>query len=276
LEKIILKIHILGVGGPGSLTNMRAGSSEVITIGNDKILVDCGWLVSLRLFQFGIKPWDINWMFFTHYFHPDHTVDYQAFAFSRLKGRGVKVKYLKVYGPRGIKQYSENLFNEKMIPDMKEYDSWNVWLSMEVNDAGSGLVCEAADWSARAVRVNHIGMHGEPSLAYRIDSSEGSIAISGDVGPARRPHKTDLGYAPNKDLIKLAHGVDVFIMDSSGAHTTPEDLGKAAKEANPKKIILSHGGQKPFQLDHAELCRKIGKYYKGEIILGEELKTYTV
>jgi len=270
-----MNILVLGVGGPGSIVNLRAGSSEVISIGEDNILIDCGWLVSTRLLQSQIKPWDINYLLFTHLFHPDHTVDYPTFALGRMKNR-TKPRQLKVYGPEGTLNYSKALFNETMIPDINLYDSWNVWHTISVQDIGTGLVLETEHWKLYSCFTNHQGAHGEPSLAYKIESSEGSVAITGDVGPARRPHNTDLGYAPNRELIELARNVDVFIMDSSGAHTTPEDLGRAAGMANPKKIILSHCDRKPFNLEPEELVNRIRKFHSGKIVVGEELETYSV
>lgn len=271
-----MRILILGTGTPGlDVENLRAGSSEIITICQDNLLFDCGWFITTRLLQSSIRPWDVTHLFFTHLFHPDHTVDYPTFALGRMKSRE-KPHSLKVYGPEGTRKYSEALFNDRMIPDINLYDSWNVWRSMSVQDVDSGLVCETDKWNVSSCFINHIGAHGEPSLAYRIDSKEGSVAISGDVGPARRPHQTDLGYSPNADLIKLSKGVDVFIMDACTAHTNIEDLGKAAQESDAKRIILTHFGAMPFGLSFKDIKTKLRNYFDGGIIVGEELKTYDV
>ena len=59
--------------------------------------------------------------------------------------------------------------------------------------------------------------------------------ISGDV-----TIKDFNPYQANQELIDLAKGADIFIMDADAFHTTPEDMGIAAMEAGVKKVFLTH------------------------------------
>ena len=89
-----------------------------------------------------------------------------------------------------------------------------------------------------------------PAYAYRFDTADRSIVISGDT-------------ARSENLIKLAEGADVLVhevMSRAGAgqagrliphatrlrehllasHTTAEDVGRVATAAKVKKLVLSH------------------------------------
>ena len=93
-----MKIIFTGTGTPIiDPKYLRACASEVILIGNDALLFDCGRWVSMRLFEsdIGIDP--INYLFLTH--HHDHTAD-----LPQLTCRRSLEHLLRIYGPKGTKE----------------------------------------------------------------------------------------------------------------------------------------------------------------------------
>lgn len=84
--------------------------------------------------------------------------------------------------------------------------------------------------------------HGDcPSVAYRIDYKNESVAFSGDM---------DASALPN--LIHLVKGVDLLVfhcvvLDPPNSpaqlyalHTPPKQIGQAARDAGVKQLLLSH------------------------------------
>ena len=75
---------------------------------------------------------------------------------------------------------------------------------IEVYDVEKGLVCKGNSWKVTATPVTHIYQPGEKALAYRIDSDEGSVVISGDVTAVPlNPNSRSRSYSSNIDLKKL-------------------------------------------------------------------------
>jgi len=108
-----------------------------------------------------------------------------------------------------------------------------------------------------------------------------SIVISGDVA-----------YSPS--LPELAKDADVLVIDSGGvikkgkdnrrrrppgggqggqkpirAHSSMDEIGRMAKEANVKKLVLTH--LTPGQVDEVATKEALSKQFKGEVIFGHDL-----
>ena len=161
---------------------------------------------------------------------------------------------------------------------------------MEVYDVDAGFVCKSNSWKVTAASVTHIYQPGELALAYRIDSNERSVVISGDVTAVPlNPNSRLRSYSSNLDLKKLAKNCDIYVMDADIIHTTPKDIGVAAQESGAKKIVLTHIQNpgftlpKPIGIDRKmpeliqpskeEFKKEISQFYEGEIILAEDLAT---
>ncbi len=71
------RVYILGAGTP-TPTPARFGSSYVVQIGDEYLMFDCGPAATHKLVQAGLRPTQIDYLFFTHH-HFDHDVDYPCF-----------------------------------------------------------------------------------------------------------------------------------------------------------------------------------------------------
>jgi ribonuclease Z len=279
-----MKIIFTGTGTPIiDPKYLRACASEVLLIGNDALLFDCGRWVSMRLFEseIGIDP--INYLFLTHHHH-DHTADLPQLTCRRSINH-----LMQIYGPRGTKEAIANIkevFDKPLHPEKAAG-------KIEVYDIDTGFVCKGDSWSVKAVSVTHIYQPGELALAYRIDSDDGSVVISGDVTAIPlNPNSRLRSYSSNLDLKKLAKNCDIYVMDADIIHTTPKDIGVAAQDSGAKKIVLTHIQNpgftlpKPIGIDRKmpELIqpsqenfkKSISQFYTGEIIFAEDLATLEV
>jgi ribonuclease BN (tRNA processing enzyme) len=132
-----------------------------------------------------------------------------------------------------------------------------------------------------AILVDHFQVY--PSFAYRFDTEDGSIVISGDTGPDTRGN-----------LQKLAQGADVLVHEvidhlwieatfegvTEGhpawplyhhvltAHTSSLDVGRVAEECGAKTLVLSHIA--PANVPAARLKRAV-RDFSGRCIVGEDL-----
>jgi ribonuclease BN (tRNA processing enzyme) len=132
-----------------------------------------------------------------------------------------------------------------------------------------------------AILVDHHQVY--PSFAFRFDTDDGSLAISGDTGPNT-----------NGNLQKLAKGADVLVHEvidrywieaaykgvKEGdplwplydhvvtAHTSSKDVGKVAAECGVKKLVLSHIAPGNTPLSRLQAARD---NFSGAFVVGEDL-----
>jgi ribonuclease BN (tRNA processing enzyme) len=120
------------------------------------------------------------------------------------------------------------------------------------------------------------------SYAYRFDAKDRSIVISGDTA-----------FAP--ELAEFASGADVLVHEAMylpaieklirdapaaprlrqhllASHTSTEDVGKIAKQAGVRTLVLSHlvPGDDPSITDD-QWIEGVRKNFKGRIIVGKDL-----
>ena len=135
---------------------------------------------------------------------------------------------------------------------------------------GPAKVATGKDWEITAARVEHVQPYLD-SLAYRIDSDEGSIVFSGDTRPC-------------DSLTELAKDVDLLIMEcirlkDDPAHEVAGDYetstvgaGQTATDAGAKKMLLVH---QSLTLEtpeaHTQAIREVQSAYEGPTIWAEEM-----
>lgn len=276
----MVEIIFTGTGHPilQRLDDVKACASEAILIGDDVLLFDCGRHVSSQLLRSGVPPYDVNYLFFTHIFHFDHTCDYSNLLFSRwIKAS----KKLSVFGPEGTVEFTDNV-----IKSFIDGRGPRIMENVSVRDVDEGFVHRAEQWEIECVNTTHGPNFNKLSLAYKIIAEGKSVVVSGDITvPSDEGHRYgNNAYSFNDKLIELAKDTDLFIMDACLVHTTPEDLARAAKKANARKVVITHLHEPGYrsqryrrvQLDYDDLVTEMNKIYDGEVIAAEDLKSITV
>ncbi|MDQ3974649.1 MAG: MBL fold metallo-hydrolase [Actinomycetota bacterium] len=131
-----------------------------------------------------------------------------------------------------------------------------------------------------AVLVQHAPVF--PSFAYRFDTADGSVVISGDTAPC-----------PN--LVTLAQAADVLVHEVFAddnaeqrpdddsweasqreqhlltAHTALSDVGKVAAEAGAGRLVLTHFIPGDDALPDEHWLEGAGSHFAGEVIVGRDL-----
>ncbi|HEV8308373.1 MAG TPA: MBL fold metallo-hydrolase [Methylomirabilota bacterium] len=278
--------YILGCGTP-TPTAERYGSSYVLQLGDQYVMFDCGPATTYKLVKAGLVPTRVDYLFFTHH-HFDHDVDYPAFLLTRWDQSVGREAVLQVFGPRptealtrGILDEKEGIFAHDWIARVNHPLSLNAYRRrggvlprkppvVHARDVGPGQLVRGKDWEVRAAPAEHVQPWLD-SLAHRVDSSQGSVVITGDTRPCA-------------SVVELARGADVMlcvcVFVQEDIDGTPEAdamcgstaAARMAQEAGVGTLVLVHQSQsleEPGNMERA--LRDIGRVYDGRVVWGREL-----
>lgn len=216
-----IEVEILGTQSPFS-NKECACPSYFIRCGDNKILLDCG-SGSHRFFD--MKNLDGLNILISH-LHRDHYNDifnYQYTSFVFHNQRRINTK-INIYLPE---------FNSDISKDIRGEE--NAYCSyFEIDDTKE---CSLGDFSVEFCLLEHSNQ--VKMYAIKLKNRDKVIVYSGDVS-----------YSCKDKLVKFAKDADLFICESSFlkehgfpdicSHLTASQAATIAKEANVKKIVLTH------------------------------------
>ncbi len=239
--------------GSGTLvpTAKRQAPGLIIKIGDNPILFDSGSGVVYKLPIADIDYKKINYLFYTHYSHPDHVNDLPYILFTNKYDNPGRDKAIKIIGPHGFTNFYENI--KKLYPIFEELP-FNI-IIQELND-------EMISFDNFTITSRPM-LHGNVEcLGYRIES-EGKMAV----------YTGDTDYC--KNVVELAMNANVLIAECSTpnafkveGHLTPALAGKIAKEAGVKKLVLTH--LYPICED-SKIKEEAEEVFTGEVVVAQDL-----
>lgn len=227
----------------------RSASAQVIVFGGRAYVVDCGDGVARQLVHAGVALKALRHVFVTHH-HSDHNADYgNLLLLAWTTGLSTRVD---TWGPPPISTITRQFFAmsavdiETRIADEGRTPVEPLVVPHDVDR--TGVLFDEEGVRATAAVVPHPLM--AHALAYRLDTPDRSIVISGDT-------------ARSDALIALARGADVLVHEAMWvpaierlaarvpsaaglaqhlrrSHTSAEDCGHIAAEAGVKTLVLSH------------------------------------
>ena len=248
-----LTLTIVGSGTPVPAAG-RFGSAYLVMVGEQRLLFDCGPATTYKLARLGVRPTDIDHLFFTHH-HFDHDVDYPCFLLSRwdlsLGGEPV----LSVYGPAPTKTLTRRLLDRRTgafahdwLARIGHPLSVNAFVErggsaprrpprVRARDIVAGDVIEGDGWRVTTARAEHVQPWLD-SIAYRLDTAAGSVVITGDTAPCTA-------------VTELARGADTLVVEcldlegrmaavTAGSMAGTLGAGRMAAEAGVGRIVLVH------------------------------------
>jgi ribonuclease Z len=286
-----MKLTLLGTGTPVP-DPARRGPSQVIEVGDELVLIDAGSGVLHRLLEAGYaasppgrlrRP--IRRIGITH-LHSDHIT-----GLADLLWAGWIMRWWDeppaVAGPPGTAGFIERLmhaFEYDIAVRLKGERLRREWLVPEVEEIEEGWSTGGDGWRLTGFRVDHAPV--DEAFGFRLDADAGSVVISGDT----RPSDNLVRHAQGVDLLvhevywhRGAEALRATITDPDqiarratidGYHTHSEEVGPIAARAEAKHLILSHilfrGGTA------ADLRADIEPSYRGRLVVGEDLQTFTI
>jgi ribonuclease BN (tRNA processing enzyme) len=256
-------------------------SAQAIVVNGVLYVVDCGDGVARQLAIAGLPLQTLRHVFVTHH-HSDHNADYgNLLLLSWTSGLKTRVD---AWGPPPLVEMTRLFF------EMNAYD-----IDTRIDDEGRvplvplvrahelsepGVVMRDENVTVTCAVVKHPPV--APALAYRFDTRDRSIVISGDTN--RSDSLVELArdadvlvhealYLPAVDRlvarIPNASTLKRHIIDS---HTSAEDCGRVAAAAGVKTLVLSHlvPADDPAVTDRVWI-NAVRPHFKGEIIVAADL-----
>ncbi len=265
------KIKITFLGTSDAIPSARRNHSAILLNYKDEnILIDCGEGTQRQFRKAELNPCKISRLLITHW-HGDHVLGIpgllQTLALSGYN------KILYIYGPRGTKQYLENI--TKVFKFVGKYE-------IKVEEiVGKGRFFESSDFYLEAEQMEH----GTPAIAYsfvikdkiRIDKkkleksklSEGAHLQELKKGKdifyqGKKYNAKELTYlekgkkisivfdtAMNPRIEGFVKNAELFVCESSFGselekearermHMAVNQTANIAKKAKVKKLILTH------------------------------------
>ena len=240
------EVILLGTGTPYP-DPAASGPATAVVVGGRVLLFDAGPGVMRRLKAANLPINGPEALFITH-LHSDHTLGYADLILTSWVMR--RRAPFPVYGPRGLRRmtnhllaaYSEDINIRANGLEHEVAGGYRV----DVHEIRAGVVYEKEGVRVTAIAVQHGAW--KDAFAYRIDTADRSIVISGDT-------------RPSEELVKAAQGVDILIHEVYSAarlkpedrpggqdwprycreyHTSDVELGALAVRIRPKLLILDH------------------------------------
>ena len=275
------RLIFLGTGGGPRPRKATAASAQVIMVGDTAYVIDCGDGVARQLAAAGIALTSIRHVFITHQ-HSDHNADYGNLLLLSWAA-GLKTR-VDTWGPPPLAEMTRLFF------EMNAYD-----INTRIADEGrvplvplvhthelraDAVVLEDDRVKVTAALVDHPPV--VPAFAFRFDTPDRSIVISGDT-------------ARSENLVRLAKGADVLVHEALyvpavdrivakvanastlrqhllDSHTSAEDVGRVAQAAGVNTLVLSHlvPPDDPLVTDEMWLAAARSTF-RGTVVLAKDL-----
>lgn len=275
------RLILLGTGGGPRPRVDRVASAQVILVDDFAYVIDCGDGVSRQLVAAGVPLTQLRHILVTHN-HSDHNLDYGNLIYSAwVVGLDRRIdtwgpppleKMTKLFLEMNAYDIDIRIADERKLPLVPLVHAHEITKGETLfNENGVIVTCAL---------VTHPLV--EPAFAYRFDTPDRSIVISGDT-------------APSDTLIQLAKGADVLVHEAMylpaidrlvartpnaprlkehilASHTTAEDAGRVAQAAGVKLLVLSHLVPADDRTITDEMwVRAARTHFRGRIIVGRDL-----
>jgi ribonuclease BN (tRNA processing enzyme) len=275
------RLILLGTGGGPRPKKANQATSQVIVVNDQLYVIDCGDGVAQQLARADLPLPNLRHVFITHH-HSDHNADYgNLLLLSWATGLRTRVD---TWGPPPLERITKLFFEMNAYDiDIRIRDEGRAPLLPLIHAhelRGAGLVVQDANVRVTCALVEHPMV--SPAYAYRFDTADRSIVISGDT-------------ARSDNLIALAKGADVLVHEAMfmpaierlvaripnastlrqhlvASHTSAEDCGRIATAAGVKTLVLSHfvPPDDP-QVTEQMWLDAARQHFSGRIIVGRDL-----
>ncbi len=273
-------VVLLGTGTPNADPDRMGPAVAIVTRGR-AYLVDAGPGVVRRAALAARRGVDallaarLDIVFLTH-LHSDHTLGLPDLIFTPWTLE--RTRPLQIFGPPGTRTMTEHL--------LAAYDA-------DIRNRIDGLEpANETGWHAQAieiepgvvyqdslVRVTAFAVHHgawAQSFAYRFETADRTIVVSGDA-------------APSESIVEACNGCDVLVHEvysdagfgrrpadwqryHADAHTSARELAAIAARARPALLVLYH--QLFWGTSETDLVREVSEHYAGRVVSGRDLGIY--
>lgn len=273
------QVILLGTGTPYPDPN-ASGPATAVAVGKRVFLFDVGAGVMRQMNAAKLPISGPEAVFITH-LHSDHTLGYADLILTSWIMR--RVTPLPVYGPRGLRSmtahllaaYSEDIHVRTYGLEREIAGGYRV----KVNEIKTGVVYDRDGVRITAIQVPH--GNWKKAYAYRIDTPDRSIVISGDTRPSEALERASRGvdvlvhevYSPLHLAPENRPGGQYWPQYMREFHTSDVELGGLASRAGPKLLILTHTIRMGSSDDDLLAGVSAGGF-SGPVRVGKDLERY--
>ncbi|GAB3264642.1 MBL fold metallo-hydrolase [Arthrobacter pigmenti] len=274
-------LTLLGTAGGPTPKMSRSAPAQAINIDGQVFVIDCGNGVARQYTRAGLDFDHLDGVFITHH-HSDHNADYGNLL---MLAWGANLNHeVSTYGPPPLTSMTREFLSMNRVDiETRIADEGRPPLEPLINPreiTKPGIVHQSDTVTVTAALVNHPPF--EVALAYRFDTADRSIVISGDT-------------AESSALIELAQGADILVHEvlyepaldwilqrTNGtalkqhlldSHTTVDRVGKVAQAANIKNLVLSHFVPTDAGITDETWKKEALQGFNGKVIVGSDLMT---
>jgi ribonuclease Z len=281
-----LTVTILGSGSPVP-SNVRFSQSMLVEAGSQKLVIDAGRGVTIRLAQLGIPLGGVTATFITH-FHSDHTVGLPDLWLTGWLPTpfGSRKTPMTIYGPTGTVAMTKNLtaaFSEDIRTRLADEKLPPAGIAFDAHDIKAGVVYERDGVKVTAFDSHH-GDLIEPNFGYVIEYDGKKVVISGDT--TYDEHVAQQGKGADLLLHEVAD-IDPDLLKAyprfkeiTAHHTSPEEAGRIFSIARPKLAAFTHiivfKANQPLDVPPTEVLARTRTTYDGPLMLGEDLMRFKI
>jgi len=243
------QVTITGTGVP-NIAPGRAGAGVLVKVGDTALQFDAGRATALRLSEAGVLAQQVTALFITHH-HSDHLTGLTDLVFARWVQMQTGHVPLPIVAPIG----PSTTYLERML------DPWSDDIDVRIEHTGRAdgpepeiIGYEASEaptevWSNNDARVIARAVRHEPvtpAVAYRIETADGAVVISGDTRVC-------------EEVEEFAAGADVLVHEALRAkllarffearpqmahiaeyHADTDELGAMAARIGVPALMLTH------------------------------------
>lgn len=238
----------------------RTCACHWVASGDLRILLDCGAGSLHRLAEFGL-PWhQITHVVLSH-FHPDHWGELPMLVYAlKYTTLPPRTEPLVILGPPGVVQLLRVL--------AEGYGAWllDPGFPIGILDVRDGEPFPlSADVSLETFPVPHT----TESVALSLVAPEGRLVYTGDTGPSG-------------ELARWATGCDLLLAECSlpesmalDIHLTPERAGDLARDAQAKRLVLTHF-YPPVETSDPTAAALAGTRFAGPVTAARDGDRFTI
>ena len=278
-----MKVTLLGTGMPMP-DPRRRGPSQVIDVGGQLVLVDCGAGALHRLLEAGYDGTAIRRIALSH-LHSDHITGLADLLWAGWVQRWWE-RPPPIAGPPGTAEFVRRLL-DAFAYDIRvrtlEGGLEREGLEPAVEEIEEGWIARGDHWQLKGFRVEHQPV--DQAFGFRLDADEGAVVISGDTRRSENlvhhAHHADLlvheviwrrgwkSSSPRPETRRCARWQRVL-----SYHTPSDELGEVAAGADVGHLVLSHIILPGGTLE--DLVANVRLAFAGRLTVGEALATFDV
>lgn len=255
------ELIFLGTGSAASLD--RQMTSLCFHIGKEPFLIDCGdGMGTVRqIIRAGIPLESVHTLFLTHH-HADHILGIAHFLFVQLL-RDPHMR-ITIYGSEKTLHIAKKI--SFLTHEYTKIHSNNLYF----HPLGSGeMINLSGNTDVMSCTVEGHKKNTIPNYAYKIITPRKTIVFSSDM-------------QPNAAFSRFSKGSDILIHECYGlekdkekihsfGHSTAEDAGILANQAEVEQLILTHLPAWAKEKDLSRMRQEAKKFYKGTTMVAEDL-----